>query len=73
MKCIRFDLRVWFAVAGFAVIAVLGAAFALLMSSYLTTTMLDREVAVTQEFLQSILGAEGYGERVFVRGGGGAQ
>jgi two-component system, NtrC family, sensor histidine kinase HydH len=71
MKCIRFGLRVWFAVAGFAVIAVLGAAFALLMSSYLTTTMLDREVAVTQEFLQSILGAEGYGERVFVRGSGG--
>jgi hypothetical protein len=65
MNCIRFDLRVWFAVTGFAVIAVLSAAFALLMSSYLTTTMLDREVAVTQEFLQSILGAENYGERVF--------
>ncbi len=72
MKCIRFDLRVWFAVAGFAVIAVLGAAFALLMSNYLTTTMLDREVAVTQEFLQSILGAEGYGERVFVHEGDGS-
>ena len=48
MKWIRFDLRVWFAVAGFAVIAVLGAAFALLMSSYLTTTMLDREVECAQ-------------------------
>ncbi len=72
MKGIHFDLRVWFAVAGFAVIAVLGAAFAVLMSSYLTTTMLDREVAVTQEFLQSILGAEGYGERVFVRDSGSA-
>jgi two-component system sensor histidine kinase HydH len=72
MTCIRFDLRLWFAVAGFAVIAVLGAAFAVLMSSFLTTTMLDREVAVTQEFLQSILGAEGYGERVFDRDGGGA-
>ena len=72
MKCIRFDLRLWFAVAGFAVIAVLGTAFAVLMSTFLTTTMLDREVAVTQEFLQSILGAEGYGERVFVRDSGGA-
>ncbi len=71
MKGIRFDLRLWFAVAGFAVIAVLGAAFAMLMSNYLTTTMLDREVAVTQEFLQSILGAEGYGERVFARDGDG--
>jgi two-component system, NtrC family, sensor histidine kinase HydH len=72
MKCIRFDLRLWFAVAGFAVIAVLGAAFAMLMSNYLTTTMLDREVAVTQEFLQSVLGAEGYGERVFAHDGDGA-
>src|SRR5262249_18760354 len=72
MNCIRFDLRVWFAVTGFAVIAVLSAAFALLMSSYLTTTMLDREVAVTQEFVQSILGAENYGERVVSGGHGGA-
>jgi two-component system sensor histidine kinase HydH len=66
MNCIRFDLRVWFAITGFAVIAVLSAAFALLMSNFLTTTMLDREVAVTQEFVQSILGAENYGQRVFI-------
>jgi two-component system, NtrC family, sensor histidine kinase HydH len=72
MNCIRFDLRVWFAVTGFVVIAVLGTPFAVLMSHYLTTTMLDREVVVTQEFLQSILDAEGYGERVFVSGGDGA-
>ncbi len=37
----------------------------MLMSSFLTTTMLDREIAVTQEFLQSIIATEGYGERVF--------
>ncbi len=73
MECTRFNLRVWFAVAGFTVIAVLGAAFATLMSNYLTTTMLDREVAVTQEFLESILATEGYGERVFVGDGKGAR
>ena len=33
MECTRFNLRVWFAVAGFTVIAVLGAAFATLMSN----------------------------------------
>ena len=65
MNPTRFNLRVWFAVAGSAVIAALTAASAMLMSSFLTTTMLDREVAVTQEFLQSILATEGYGERVF--------
>lgn len=65
MECTRFNLRVWFAVAGFAVIALLTVAFALAMSSFLTKTMLDREVAVTQEFLQSILASEGYGERGF--------
>ena len=61
----RFNLRVWFAVTGFTVIALLTAAFAMAMNSFLTTTMLDREVAVTQEFLQSILATEGYGERGF--------
>ena len=65
MNPTRFNLRVWFAVAGSAVIAALTAASAMLMSSFLTTTMLDREVAVTQEFLQSIIATEGYGERVF--------
>jgi two-component system sensor histidine kinase HydH len=65
MNPTRFNLRIWFAVAGSALIAALTAASALLMSSFLTTTMLDREVAVTQEFLQSIIATEGYGERVF--------
>ncbi len=65
MNPTRFNLRIWFAVAGSAVIAALTAASALLMSSFLTTTMLDREVAVTQEFLQSIIATDGYGERVF--------
>ena len=68
MECTRFNLRVWFAVAGFAVIALLTVAFALAMSSFLTKTMLDREVAVTQEFLQGILATEGYGERGFANG-----
>src|SRR4051794_15838901 len=72
MNRARFNLRVWFAVAGSAVIAALTAASALLMSSFLTTTMLDREVAITQEFLQSIMATEGYGDRVFADADGGA-
>lgn len=70
MECTRFNLRVWFAVAGFAVIAMLTASFAILVTTYLTTTMLSREVAVTQEFLESILEAEGYGRRVFMEEAG---
>ncbi len=70
MKPARFNLRVWFAVAGSAVIAALTVASAMLMSSFLTTTMLDREVAVTQEFLQSIMATEGYGDRVFAADNG---
>src|SRR4051812_40244811 len=65
----RFNLRVWFGVAGFAVIALLTAASAVLMSSFLTATMVDREVAVTQEFLQTVLSTEGRGERVFATDG----
>ena len=70
MEPARFNLRVWFAVAGSAVIVALTVASALLMSSFLTTTMLDREVAVAQEFLQSILATEGYGDRVFAADNG---
>jgi two-component system, NtrC family, sensor histidine kinase HydH len=69
MDSARFNLRVWFAVAGFAVIALLTAASAVLMCRFLTETMVDREVAVTQEFLQSILATEGYREQVFAADG----
>lgn len=70
MNPARFNLRVWFAVAGSAVIAALTLVSAVLMSGFLTTTMLDREIAVTQEFLQSIIATEGYGDRVFADDGG---
>jgi len=58
--CQHFDLRLWFGVAGFCVTAVLTVGFTLAAGRLFTTMMLDREVAVTQEYLQNILIAEGY-------------
>lgn len=58
MRPATFNLRLWFGLTSFGVIAAMGAAFAVLMSDFLTSHMLRREVEVTSEFLQSIVVAE---------------
>ena len=58
MRRASFNLRLWFGITGFGVIAVMGVAFAVLMSDFLTSHMLKREVEVTSEFLESIVVAE---------------
>ncbi len=58
MRRASFNLRLWFGITGFGVIAVMGIAFAILMSDFLTSHMLKREVEVTSEFLESIVVAE---------------
>ena len=58
MKGATFNLRRWFGLAGFGIIAILAACFALLMSRYISVVMLGREVVNTREFLQGIVRAE---------------
>lgn len=53
-----FNLRLWFAVAGFVAILAMGIAFALLMQRFVSDRMLRREAEVTREFLESIIRAE---------------
>ena len=66
MRPATFNLRLWFGVTSFGVIAAMGAAFAVLMSSFMTNHMLRREVEVTSEFLESIVVAEHSLGRLFV-------
>jgi two-component system sensor histidine kinase HydH len=58
MERVNFNLRLWFGITAPGIIAVLAAASALLMSNFITDTMLQREIQVTREFLESIIRAE---------------
>jgi two-component system sensor histidine kinase HydH len=58
MKLPTFNLRWWFGLAAFAVIAALAALGALLMSRFVSSVMLEREVVMTREFLQGVIAAE---------------
>lgn len=57
----RFNLRLWFAIASFGLIALICAVSALFLARLLTHALLERESEVSQEFLQSIVRAEGEG------------
>src|SRR4051812_27413829 len=65
MDRVNFNLRLWFGITASGIIAVLAATFALLMSNFITDTMLQREVQVTREFLESIIDAEGAAGHLF--------
>jgi len=58
MKRPTFNLRWWFGLAAFAMIAALAALGALLMSRFVSSVMLDREVVMTRDFLQGVVAAE---------------
>ena len=68
MKPTTFHLRRWFGLAGFGTIAVLAILCAVLMSQYISVTMLAREVEVTREFLQGIVRAEALDAGTFTTG-----
>ena len=68
MKPTTFNLRWWFGLAGFGTIAVLAILCAMLMSQYISVTMLAREVEVTREFLQGIVRAEALDAGTFTTG-----
>ena len=54
-----FNIRLWFAVAGFGILAVIWIACAWWFTDFMTTNLLERESEVSQEFLQSIVDVEG--------------
>lgn len=61
----RFNLRLWFGLAGFIVIATMGSLFALMLTSFISDQMLRREAVVTRDFLESVIWAEESGQAVF--------
>ncbi|MGE0221787.1 MAG: PAS domain-containing sensor histidine kinase [Acetobacteraceae bacterium] len=68
MKQVRFNLRLWFFLTGFGVMGALSAGFALLMTQYLFSVLLQREVSITREFLESIVRSEELDVSVFAPG-----
>jgi two-component system, NtrC family, sensor histidine kinase HydH len=60
-----FNLRLWFGIAASGVIVALAAAFAFVMSAFMTDILLQREIQVTREFLDSVVSAEGPVDRMF--------
>lgn len=55
----QFRLRLWFAVGSFGTILAISLVLALWVSRFLTTSLLERESEVTQEFLESIVSIDG--------------
>ncbi len=53
-----FNLRLWFALAGFVAVSAIGVVFAVLMQNFFADRMLQREAEVTREFLESIVRTE---------------
>lgn len=60
-----FNMRLWFGIAAFVIIAAMGFVFALLLTSFLSSQMLRREAVVTRDFLESIVWAESSAATVF--------
>jgi signal transduction histidine kinase len=54
----HFRLLVWFMVVSFAVIALISALLSTMMSRYITQQMLDRDMVVSTEFLNSLVRVE---------------
>jgi signal transduction histidine kinase len=65
MRLVSFNLRLWFFLTGFGVIATLASLFAVTMSNFIFEIMVDREVEVTRDFLQSVVRAERLDASVF--------
>lgn len=63
-----FNIRLWFALASFGVILSIGIAFALLMTGFVSSRMLQREAEVTREFLESVIRAEQSAQDLFSGG-----
>lgn len=60
-----FNLRLWFGVVAFTVIAAMGGVFGTVLTNFINDSMLHREAVVTRDFLESILWAEESGKAVF--------
>lgn len=60
-----FNLRLWFGVSAFAIIAAMGTGLGIMLTQFISTGMLEREAVVTRNFLESIIWAEESGVAVF--------
>lgn len=60
-----FNLRLWFGVSAFAIIAAMGTGFGIMLTQFISNGMLEREAVVTRNFLESIIWAEESGAAVF--------
>ncbi|TPQ51706.1 hypothetical protein C2U72_06805 [Prosthecomicrobium hirschii] len=54
-----FNLRLWFAVCALGTIAAVSAMSAYAVTDFLTTSLLEREAEVSQEFMESIIRVDG--------------
>lgn len=57
----QFNIRLWFAIAGFGILGLIWAGSAWWLVDFMTRSLLERESEVSQEFLQSIVDVEGAG------------
>ena len=65
MRLVSFNLRLWFFLTGFGVIATLASLFAVTMSNFIFEILVEREVEVTRDFLESVVRAEQLDAAVF--------
>src|ERR1700712_932998 len=60
-----FNLQLWFGIAASGMILALAAGFAFIMSNFMTDALLQREIQMTRDFLESVIHAEGSVEQMF--------
>jgi two-component system, NtrC family, sensor histidine kinase HydH len=61
----EFDIRIWFIVVSLVAIVAINAVLALVLNRYVAGRMVLREGEVAQEFLNSFIGAEALGGKLF--------
>lgn len=64
-KRAEFDIRIWFITVSLVVIVAINVVMALALNNYVADRIVHREGQVAQEFLNSIINAEGSGETLF--------
>ncbi len=65
LKRDNFDIRTWFVVTSFFTIVVVNVVLALVLNQYISERIVEREGKVAQEFLNSIVRAEGAADTLF--------
>lgn len=61
----KFNLCLWFSITAFSIITVLSLVAGMLLMTFISRVMLEREVTLTRDFLQSVIEAEELGAATF--------